>query len=118
MKIDKEQVFEKMRSGEAVVLNVLSRAKFNRLHIKGSENLPLGEDAEAFCLEAKERFGKEKLFILYCDHFGLLESYQAVQALEGKGFKARNYSGGLQEWFRAGLPVEGSQLELEPQEAV
>lgn len=115
MKIEKAQVFEKLTKGEAVILNVLSKAQFKRLHIRGSENLPLGEDEEAFCREAKERFGKEKTFIVYCDHFGLLDSFMAAQALETRGMTAFNYSGGLQEWFRSGLPVEGTQISPEPE---
>jgi rhodanese-related sulfurtransferase len=113
MKIDKEQVIESMRSGKAVVLNVLSKGDFKKLHIKGSESQPLTEDPKEFSKEVEAKYGKGKSFIVYGDHFGLLESYFAARALEDHGFQALNYSGGLREWHRAGLPVEGTEVGVE-----
>jgi rhodanese-related sulfurtransferase len=116
MKIERDLVFENLNKGEAVILNVLSKTNFRKLHIKGSENLPLGEDPEAFCKEAEDKYGKDRMFIVYGDHFGLLDSFLAAQALEARGMKARNYSGGMQEWYRLGLPVDGTQVSPEAEE--
>src|SRR5690349_16254912 len=113
MKIDKDQVFEKIKKGQAVVLNVLSRGAFNKLHIRGSESQPLMADFDAFAKEVAGKYGKSKPFIVYGDRFGLLESFFAARALEDHGLDAMNYSGGLQEWRRAGLPVEGTEANVE-----
>jgi rhodanese-related sulfurtransferase len=110
MKISKEQVLESMRKNQSVVLNVLSKSDYRKLHIKGSENHPLMEDVDLFSREVEGRFGKKRPFIVYGDHFGLLESYFAVKALEDRGMKAFNYAGGLREWQGAGLPVEGTEV--------
>jgi rhodanese-related sulfurtransferase len=111
MKVDKEQVMKKISDESVVVLNVLSKADFNKMHIKGSENHPFKADPRAFSGEVVEKYGKGKSFILYCDRMGLLESYEATKALTDSGLKALNYSGGMQEWYRAGLPVEGTLVE-------
>lgn len=116
MRIYIEQVFEDMKKDETVVLNVLSKSDFQKLHIKGSVNLPLGKDTEAFCREVVEKYGREKKFIVYGDHFGLLDSYLATQALEEGNLKVLNYSGGVEEWRRSGLPVDGTQVHPEPVE--
>jgi rhodanese-related sulfurtransferase len=108
MKVDKEHVMKKINKENVVVLNVLSKADYKKLHIKGSENHPLTADPQVFSREVAEKYGKGKSFILYCDHLGLLASFEATKALTDFGLDAVNYSGGLQEWYRAGLPVEGT----------
>jgi len=108
MVVTKEQVIQRMSGGESVVLNVLSKVDFNKLHITGSESFPMTADPLEFSKAVQEKYGKGKGFILYGDHFGLLESYLATKALVDNGLKAENYSGGVQEWLRAGLPVEGT----------
>jgi rhodanese-related sulfurtransferase len=117
MKIDKDQVVEKMKSGQVVVLNVLSRGAYNKLHIKGSESQPLVADFEVYSKEVEGKYGKDKPFIVYGDHFGLLESFMAARALENHGLEVLNYSGGVREWHRAGLPVEGTEAGLVPEAA-
>jgi rhodanese-related sulfurtransferase len=111
MKVDKEHVIEKLKDQKVVVLNVLSKADFKKLHIKGSENMPFTADPKAFSAEVLEKYGKGKSFITYCDHMGLLASFEATKALTDSGLDALNYAGGVQEWYRAGLPVEGTLVE-------
>jgi rhodanese-related sulfurtransferase len=116
MRIYADQVLKSMNADETVVLNVLPESEFRKLHIKGSENLPLGQDPEAFYNKVVEKYGKKKKFILYGDRFGLLDSYFAVVALEERNLTALNYSGGVQEWFRMGMPVDGTQTHPKPEE--
>jgi rhodanese-related sulfurtransferase len=110
MALNKEAVLKSMSEKKGVVvLNVLPKSDYLKLHIKGSASLPLGKDTEDFCREAAEKFGKDKHFILYGERFGLLDSYVATRALIDQGMRAENYGGGIHEWHRAGLPVEGSE---------
>ena len=113
MKIDKDDVVESMKSDKVIVLNILSKSDFKKLHIKGSENQPLTEDHAEFSKEVLGKYGKGKSFIVYGDRFGLLDSYFATKALEDQGMKALNYSGGVQEWHKAGLPVGGTDSVVE-----
>ena len=117
MKIDRDQVLENMRDGKVIVLNVLSRSDFKKLHIKGSESHPLIEDPKEFSKDVEGKFGKGKSFIVYGDRFGLLESFMAAKAMEEHGMKVLNYAGGVQEWYRAGLPVGGTETEAKPEAA-
>ena len=114
MRIYIGDVFESMKKEETVLLNVLPESEFKKLHIKGSQNLPLGKDSGAFCKEVVEKYGRKKNFIVYGDHFGLLDSYMATRALEEGNLKVLNYSGGLQEWYKSGLPVDGTVVHPEP----
>lgn len=111
MKINVDQVFEDMKREETLVLNILPKVEFTKLHIKGSQNHPLKDDPETFSKEVEEKFGKEKHFIVHGERFGLLDSYLAAKSMEDRGLKVRNYSGGMREWFRKGLPVGGTQVE-------
>jgi rhodanese-related sulfurtransferase len=98
-----------MREQEVVVLNILPKGDFKKLHIKGSESLPLTQDVDGFCKEAVEKFGKNKRFIVYGERSNLLDSYFATRALVDHGMTAENYAGGLLDWHRAGMPVEGTE---------
>ncbi len=112
MKVEKEEVMTRLNEGQAVLLNVQSKGDYKKLHIKGSENHPMTDDPKAFSEEVKQKYGKEKLFITYGERFGLLESFMATQALNENGCKAVNYAGGLREWHRAGMPVEGTEAGI------
>lgn len=116
MKIFKDQVLEGMKKEETVVLNILPENEFRKLHIKGSENMPLGKDPGAFFKEVVEKYGRKKNFIVYGERFGLLDSFMAARVLEEGNLKALNYSGGLEEWHRSGLPVDGTLAHPEPVE--
>ncbi len=114
MKIDKENVIESMKDEKTVVLNILPKSDYKKMHIKGSESHPFADDPVTFTKEVEDKYGKGKSFILYGDHFGLLDSFLAAKALEDRGHKALNYPGGMREWYRAGLPVEGTDAVPEP----
>jgi rhodanese-related sulfurtransferase len=112
MVVKKEQVFEKLMDDQFIVLNVLSKADFQKLRIKGSHNLPLTPDHKAFAIEVQKTYGKDKSFITYGDHFGLLDSYEAARAMDEHGLQVENYAGGVQDWYKAGFPSEGTQVVM------
>ena len=110
MSMTKEQVLEKIKEKDVVVLNVLSKEDYDKLHIKGSDSLPItGVRPEDFVKRVGEKYGKEKQFITYCSGFPCRHFQEAADALAKNGFKAEGYSGGIQEWADSGLPVEGTQ---------
>lgn len=117
MKINVDQVFEDMKREETLVLSILPKVEFNKLHIKGSHNHPFKDDPETFSKEVEAEFGKKKHFIVHGERFGLLDSYLAAKSMEERGMKVLNYSGGIREWFHKGLPVGGTQVEPLPEPA-
>jgi rhodanese-related sulfurtransferase len=111
MSMTKEEVQIKLRDSNAVVLNVLPDSDYAKLHIKGSENLPLGLKTSNFIEEATKRFGKNKFLITYCAGMTCNAGPNAAKALKEKGFQADDYPGGMQEWSEAGFPTEGTEAK-------
>jgi rhodanese-related sulfurtransferase len=111
MSMTKEAVMEKMKEKNVVVLNVLPDADYAKLHIKGSENLPLGLKAEDFVQAAERRFGKTRFLITYCAGFTCNAGPDAAKALKARGFEAEDYPGGIKEWSDAGFPTEGTEAK-------
>jgi rhodanese-related sulfurtransferase len=107
MTLTKEMVQEEMKKG-AVVVNVLEGKTYNDVHIKGSVNIPLkGKSDDVFALEVQRRFGKDKRIITHCTNSSCTAGPRAAAILKARGFNAEDYPGGMEEWFFAGLPVEG-----------
>jgi rhodanese-related sulfurtransferase len=107
----KEDVQELMTDTKVVVLNVLPENDYAKLHIKGSENLPLGTNPDDFVKAVEKRYGNDKFFITYCAGLTCTAGSQAAKALRQKGFKANEYPGGIQDWSQAGFPTGGSEAQ-------
>src|SRR5579883_1436648 len=112
MSLTKEMVREKMKAKDTVVLNVLSRGDYDKMHIKGSNSLPWDKDPAGLAKLVESRYGKDKFFITHCSGYSCQLGPDAAKALKAAGFKAEDYPGGTQEWFEAGFPVEGSQVKI------
>ncbi len=111
MSMSKEAVKEKMKELNVMVLDVLPVSDYEKLHIQGSENLPLGLSSDDFVEAVEKKYGKEKFFITYCAGLTCHAGPDAAKALQKKGFKANDYAGGMQEWSQAGFAVEGSEAK-------
>jgi rhodanese-related sulfurtransferase len=109
MSMSKEAVKDKMKDMNVVVLNVLPDNDFAKLHIQGSESLPLGQSDGDFVQAVEKKYGKDKFFITYCAGMTCNAGPKAAKALQEKGFKANDYPGGIQEWSEAGFPTEGTE---------
>jgi rhodanese-related sulfurtransferase len=114
MTMSKEAVKDKMKDANVVVLNVLPEAEFGKLHIAGSENFPMGENADEFAQAVEKKYGKEKFFITYCASLTCDAGPKAAKALQKKGLKANDYAGGVEEWRGAGFPTEGTEALKTP----
>jgi rhodanese-related sulfurtransferase len=80
------------------------------LHIQGSLSFPItGVRPEDFAKEVEAKFGRDPLFITYCTGFPCRHFQEAADVLARHGLRAEGYSGGLEEWAEAGLPVAGSR---------
>jgi rhodanese-related sulfurtransferase len=108
MSISKESVVESMKQPNVVVLNVLPREEFEKLHIQGSRNLPLTPDYGAFVQEVEKQYGKGRQFIIYGSNILSRAAIDASEVLRKRGFKAEVYLSGMREWSAAGFPMEGT----------
>lgn len=113
MPLTKEEVLEKKKDPSTVLLNVLPEKDFEKLHIKDSENLTLGQNIRGFAMAALKRFGKQAFFITYGADKTSTIALNAAMVLVDKGLKADHYAGGLQEWQKAGLPTNGTDQPRE-----
>ncbi len=95
-------------SNEAYALiDVRPESSFKARHIKGARSLFV---ARASTQEIKSVLpDQEERIVVYCSNSRCPMSQHAAQLLVFLGYKnVVNFKGGLEEWFRNGLPVESA----------
>jgi rhodanese-related sulfurtransferase len=114
MGITKEELRERISEKGVVVLNVLSVADFDKLHIRGSRSEPQEQDYGAFVQGIEKRYGKQRFFITYGTDVICATGPNAAKILRDHGFKAEGYLGGMEDWNKAGWPTEGTGAKTAP----
>lgn len=95
------ELLERLRQGQASVLDVRPEEEYRAGHIPGARSVPLRE------LKARlQEIPPDKEVIAYCRGPNCVLAMEAVAQLRAHGFKARRYAEGLPDWRAAGLPVE------------
>ncbi len=90
-----------------MIVNVLSREAHGRIHIRGSVCIPKVELEDGRWKELTNC----KEIITYCSGSNCCASKMAAEFLREKGFDAKAYEGGLEEWYGYDMPVEGSTID-------
>lgn len=106
--ISQKELIEKLERGDDFKL-VMTYGEwaYRAKHIPGSLNLSRLD-------QVKELLTKDDEIVVYCSNVSCAASIAAYHMLEGTGYKnIRRYSGGLEEWEDAGLPLEGEWIESE-----
>lgn len=85
-----------LEGGEAVLLDVREDDEWAAGHAGAATHIPLG-------LLRADSVPQGRVVVAVCRSGS--RSDQAAQALRTAGFDARNLTGGMQAWQRAGLPV-------------
>lgn len=99
-RLDPGEALGRVRSEEAVIVDVREDEERGAGRIPGSEHVPLGE--------LRERLGElpeEKEIVLVCRSGN--RSSMAAAALSEAGYRAANLEGGVKAWTQEGLPFEG-----------
>jgi rhodanese-related sulfurtransferase/predicted transcriptional regulator len=94
------ELLERARKGLVTVLDVRPAEEYAAGHIPGAINVP-PEKLESFL----SRLPKRKEVVAYCRGPYCLMSFDAVDRLRQRGWRARRLENGLPEWRAAGLPV-------------
>jgi rhodanese-related sulfurtransferase len=94
------ELLERAKKGLVTVLDVRPAEEYAAGHIAGAINVPL-EKLESFL----SRLPKRKEIVAYCRGPYCLMSFDAVDKLRKRGWRARRLADGLPEWRAAGLPV-------------
>jgi rhodanese-related sulfurtransferase/DNA-binding transcriptional ArsR family regulator len=95
------ELLERAKRGLVTVLDVRPEEEFAAGHLPGAVNVPV-EKLESFL----SRLPKRKEVVAYCRGPYCLMSFEAVEKLRKRGFKAKRLENGYPEWRAAGLPVE------------
>ena len=105
-----EQVQDiRKQDGKTPLINVLPEEAFEKAHIPGTRNIPVGSDDFVSRVE-KEAGGKEQPVVVYCANKECDASPKAAKQLEDAGFKhVFDYEGGTEAWKQAGLDIEGKE---------
>ncbi len=99
------ELLERAKKGWVTVLDVRPAAEYAAGHIPGAINVPV-ETLESFL----SKLPKRKEVVAYCRGPYCLMSFETVEKLRARGWRARRLENGLPEWRAAGLPVvQGGQ---------
>ncbi|MBS2132231.1 ArsR family transcriptional regulator (plasmid) [Burkholderia thailandensis] len=94
-------LLEKVRAGEAVLIDVRPEPEFRTAHLPGARSVPLDE------LEKRIKdLPDDKEIIAYCRGPFCIMSDAAVTLLTRHGLRARKIAEGVAEWQAAGLPLD------------
>jgi rhodanese-related sulfurtransferase/DNA-binding transcriptional ArsR family regulator len=98
--VDRQTLLARLRSGDAVLIDVRPREEYVAGHLPGALSIPLDE------LSARLReFKKGREVVAYCRGPYCMLSADAVRMLSRRGFRARRLEDGVLEWRAAGLKV-------------
>jgi rhodanese-related sulfurtransferase/DNA-binding transcriptional ArsR family regulator len=95
------ELLERAKKGLVTVLDVRPTEEYAAGHLPGAINVPV-EKLESFL----SKLPKRKEVVAYCRGPYCLMSFEAVEKLRKRGFKAKRLENGFPEWRAAGLPVE------------
>lgn len=96
------ELLKRAKQGLVTVLDVRPAEEYAAGHISGAINVPV-DKLESFL----SRLPKRKEVVAYCRGPYCLMSFEAVEKLRARGWRARRLENGLPEWRAAGLPVTG-----------
>ena len=94
------ELLERAKKGLVTVLDVRPAEEYRAGHIPGAINVPV-DKLEGYLA----RLPKRKEVVAYCRGPYCLMSFDAVEKLRKRGWRARRLANGLPEWRAAGLPV-------------
>jgi rhodanese-related sulfurtransferase len=104
--ISAPELKEKLDRGDPVKLvNALGDWEYQAARIPGS--LHFSTPAETL-----KGLGRDDEIVVHCSNPSCMASVALYQLLERNGYRnLRRFAGGLQEWQRAGFPLEGTMVE-------
>ena len=99
--LDINELVERMKLKNVVVLDVRPANEFRKGHIPGAVNIQVDELSRKL-----KKLPKNKEYIAYCRGPFCVFADEAIQLLTKKGYNARRLEQGFSDWKVNGLPVE------------
>lgn len=99
--VSRAELMQRLGEGTAILLDVRPEDEYRLGHLPGAVNVASGE------LESRlSELPADREIIAYCRGPYCVLSFEAVQTLRDRGYRARRLEDGFPEWKAAGLPVE------------
>ncbi|MGH3863804.1 metalloregulator ArsR/SmtB family transcription factor [Actinokineospora sp.] len=99
--VSRDELADRLRRGDVVVLDVRPAAEFRSGHIDGAVSLPIDE------LQRRVRgVPKDREVVAYCRGPYCVYADDAVRTLRRRGYQAARLEDGYPEWARGGFSVE------------
>jgi rhodanese-related sulfurtransferase len=98
--VEPRELLKLARKGDVTVVDVRPPHEYRAGHVKGAINIPL-EELEQHLGELP----RDRDIVAYCRGPYCVLAYEAVEALQRLGFRARRMGTGFPEWKAARLPV-------------
>ena len=98
--VDRQTLGSRLRSSEAILIDVRPREEYVAGHLAGAVSMPLGELAARL-----KELEKGQEVVAYCRGPYCMLSADAVRLLSRRGFRAKRLEDGVLEWRAAGLKV-------------
>lgn len=95
------EVLDRLKKGLVTLLDVRPAEEYAAGHLPGAINVPMAKLKSYL-----SKLPRRKEVVAYCRGPYCLMSFEAVQTLRRRGFKAKRLQDGYPEWRAAGLPVE------------
>lgn len=105
--IDARELRERLASDDRPVLvNALAREAFDEKRIPGSISIPVSEAVRL----VPDLFAKDQPIVVYCSSRSCTASPTLAQKLVDLGYtEVADFEGGVEEWERAGFPMQRSR---------
>lgn len=101
-----DELVQRARKGEVVILDARPTHEFQAGHIAGAISVPIHELRKRL-----QKLPKGKQYVAYCRGPYCIYADRAVEVLRKSGRRARRLLDGFPEWKAAGLPVEPASRE-------
>ncbi len=104
-----DELMTRLAEGSVTLIDVRPADEFDQGHLAGARNVPL-PDLEVTVAQ----LDPETEIVAYCRGPWCVLSFDAIERLRARGFKARRLADGYPEWKAAGLPVGQSVMTSTP----
>lgn len=101
--ISRQELLRRLAEGDVVVLDVRPEDEFAAGHLPGAINVPV-----AALNQEMASLPRDKEIVAYCRGPYCVLSFDAIEALRARGFRARRLEDGFPEWRAAGLGIEAA----------
>lgn len=98
--VRRDELLGMVKSGEAMVIDVRPSSEYDAGHIEGAVNIPLESLTERL-----SKLPKDQEIVAYCRGPYCMMSFDAVEQLRQRGYRARRLEDGYPEWKTDQFPV-------------